>query len=116
MKSDQVHNTGLKKSVQAPSLEDHLDLEQSEVRFEEPPASSGGSCEGGTSSKAVNERPSTISMPPVASNGSGEDQAGSQLVCAVQVGRKPPTLWYLGGGIRIGVRARRASACLAAKR
>lgn len=27
-------------------LEDYLDLEQSEVRFEEPPASSGGSCEG----------------------------------------------------------------------
>lgn len=42
-------------------------------------------------------------MPHVANNVLGEHQAGSQLACAVQVGRKPPTLWYLGGGIRIGV-------------
>lgn len=84
--------------------------------FEELPASRAGSCEGVSPSMAVNERPSTISMPPVASNGAGENRTGSQLVCAVQVGRKPPTLWYLGGGIRIGVPASTASARLAAKR
>jgi hypothetical protein len=39
----------------------------------------------------------------VANNVLGEHRAGSQLARAVQVGRKPPTLWYLGGGIRIGV-------------
>lgn len=52
-------------------------------------------------------------MPHVANNVLGEYRAGSQLACAVQVGRKPPTLWYLGGGIRIGVH-QNFSRCLAA--
>ncbi|WP_256943213.1 MULTISPECIES: hypothetical protein [Achromobacter] len=37
MKSDQVHDTGLKKSVQAPSLEDHLDLERIEGEVRRTP-------------------------------------------------------------------------------
>ena len=53
-------------------------------------------------------------MPHVANNVSGEYRARSQLSCAVQVGRKPPTLWYLGGGIRIGVHLD-FPRCLAAK-
>lgn len=50
----------------------------------------------------------------MANNVLGEHWAGSQLACAVQVGRKPPTLWYLDGGIRIGVH-QDFSRCLAAK-
>ena len=95
----------LKKSVQAQSLEDHLDLEVCR--------------RGSTISPPLSpldegrERPRSICEPSVASNGRATIGRGEQPVRAVQVGRNPPASWYLAGGIRIGVQ--HFKPCLAAK-